>query len=73
MDQVAVLQEHLIVLQVQIVVMGVVGAAPRPNIGSNIEVARPQTFNGKTRKVWGFLTACRLYIQMKMREVSVKK
>jgi len=51
MDQVPVLQEHLIVLQVQIVAMGVVGTVPRPNIGSNIEVARPQTFNGKARKV----------------------
>jgi len=45
----------------------------RPNTRSNVEVAKPQTFNGKTEKVSEFLTACRLYIRIRMREVIIEE
>ena len=46
---------------------------PKPNIGSNIEVAKPQVFNGSLEKMLSFLTACKLYIRIKMRGEAVKE
>lgn len=46
---------------------------PRPNIGSNIEVAKLQMLNGKVGKVLEFLTACKLFMRIRMRDVTVEK
>ena len=45
----------------------------QPNTRSSINIAKPLIFNGKVSKVSGFLTACRLFIRIKMRNNSVKE
>ena len=43
------------------------------NRTASIEVARPQIFDGISAKVSEFMTVCRLYIKMKMREAAVEE
>jgi len=45
----------------------------RPNVRSNIEVAKLPTFNREASRVSGFLMAYRLYIKIKMRDVIVEE
>ena len=37
------------------------------------EVAKPQKFDGNSRRILGFITVYKLYIRMKMRKVAVEK
>ena len=69
-------QEQLAVLQAIIAQTGLGGteraaAFVRPNI--QVEVARPQEFDGSSRKMARFIIVCKLYIHMKMRGVAVEK
>jgi len=43
------------------------------NMGSHIEVAKPAIFNREAGKMGGFVTTCRLYLRMKMREAMVEE
>jgi len=43
------------------------------NMGTHMEVAKLVIFNGEARRVGGFVTTCRLYLRMKMREVIVEE
>ena len=43
------------------------------NVGSHMEVAKPAIFNGEAGRVGGFVTACRLYIKIKLRGNTVEE
>ena len=43
------------------------------NMGSHMEMAKPAIFNGEVGKVGGFITSCRLFLRMKLREATVKE
>ena len=43
------------------------------NTGSQIEVAKLAIFSGEVGRVKGFITACRLYIKMKLRSSTVEE
>ena len=67
-------QEQLAAMQAQIQALlavqggvGAGGAATGSNMGSYMEVAKPAIFNGEAGRVGGFITACRLYIKMRLR------
>jgi len=72
-------QEQLAAMQVQIqallAVQGGAGAGGTEGrtTGAKVEVATPAIFNGEAGKVGGFVTACRLYLRMKMREATVEE
>ena len=63
-------------IQALLVVQGGVGAGGAgmgPNARPHMEVTKPAIFNGEAGKVGGFITACRLYLRMKMRGNMVEE
>jgi len=73
-------QEQLTAMQAQIqALLAAQGEAGRrgeeggSNMGSHMEVAKPAIFNRKAGKVGGFITACRLYLKMKLRGIMVEE
>jgi len=53
--------------------VGAGGTATGSNMGSHMEVAKPAIFNGEVGRVGGFITACRLYIKMRLRGNTVEE
>jgi len=73
-------QEQLAAMQAQIQALIAVqggaatgGAATGSNTGPNMEVTKPAIFNGEAGKVGGFITACRLFLRMKLRGATVEE
>jgi len=71
-------QEQLAAMQVQIQALlaateGAEREVAEVNRGYQMEVAKPAIFSGEAGKVGGFITACRLYLRMKMREATVEE
>jgi len=73
-------QEQLAAMQVQIQALlaaqgkaRVGGEAVGPNMGSHMEVAKLAIFNGEAGKVGEFITACRLFLRMKLRGTTVEE
>ena len=53
--------------------VGTGGTTMGSNLGPHMEVAKLAIFNGEAGKVGGFITACRLFLRMKLREAMVEK
>jgi len=70
-------QEQLAAMQAQIqaLLAGGVGGQEGRQEGRNGggEIAKPQIFDGSSAKVGGFISACKLYIRMRMRGESVER
>jgi len=70
-------QEQLAAMQAQIQALLVAGGGGTGGIGGtttgmHMEVAKPAIFNREAEKVGGFISACKLYIRMKLRGESVE-
>jgi len=65
-------------VQIQVLIAGGAGeetaaAVSRPNTKLNVKVAKLQIFNRKAGKVLGFLTAYKLFIRMRIRDMMVEE
>jgi len=63
--------------QIQALLAAGGGSTERGVTGSNMEphikVAKPAIFNGEVGRVGGFVITCRLYLRMKIKEVTVEE
>jgi len=71
-------QEQLAAMQMQIQALlaaqgGAEGEVVGSNVRSHMEVAKLAIFNGEAAKVRGFITACRLFLRMKLKGTTVEE
>ena len=73
-------QKQLVAMQAQIQALlavgggvGIGGATTGSNLGPHMEVAKLAIFNGEAGKVGGFITACRLFLRIKLRGATVEE
>jgi len=69
-------QEQMAVMQAQIQALLAAAGERGPaesNMGSHMEVAKPAIFSGEAGRIGGFITACRLYIKMRLRGNTVEE
>jgi len=73
-------QEQLAAIQAQIQALlaaaegaGAGSAEIGSNMGPHMKMAKPAIFNGEAGKVEGFITACKLFLRMKLRGATVEK
>ena len=66
-------QEQLVAMQAQIQALLAAGGGGAERTGPKVEVATPAIFNGEAGKVGGFITACRLFVRMKLRGATVEE
>jgi len=59
-------------IQALLAAQGAVGGGGE-RTGPKVEVATPAIFNGEAAKVGGFITACRLFLRMKLRGATVEE
>ena len=60
-------------MQIQALLAAQGGTGVGSNTGPKVKVATPAIFNGEAEKVGGFITACRLFLRMKLREATVEE
>ena len=60
-------------IQALLAAQGAGREATGSNMGSHTEVAKPAIFNGEAAKVGGFITACRLFLRIKLRGATVEE
>ena len=60
-------------IQALLAAQGGAGGGGAERTGPKVEVAMPAIFNGEAAKVGGFITACRLFVRMKLRGVTVEE
>jgi len=52
---------------------GAQGGTVGSSLGSHMEMAKPAIFNGEAGKVGSFITACKSYLKIKMREGTIEE
>ena len=72
-EQLAAMQAQIQALLAAAAGVGPGGATTGSNLRPHIEVAKPAIFNGEAGKVGGFITACRLFLRMKLRGATVEE
>ena len=69
----AVIQAQIQALMVAQERIAAAGQGVGSNTGSHMEVAKPAIFSGEAGRVGGFITACRLYVKLRLRGNTVEE